>query len=520
MLRRARAGLVEAAQRPCRRTGRSRPGRCTPPRSVGSTSTLSETSRPYISDEAGARRLLLGVGQRRPRRSRRRPARSRRSAASSTSGSARRRSRARRSRAAPRSTSRTVAGLALPSSRSRTSSARCADRRRSGRRAPRRAAGRRRRSGRSGTARPRRRRGRRRASALASSASTPSRSTRVEQLAPAATSGRRPAPRSRSSAPRADLAGQQRAEQLGPVVAGAGRVGQRPAQPRLAPQQAGHGEDLVGDRGQPRRLGAAGERVEPLGRGRVRLPADGLHQRRPPRRRGRPSSVRNRSTVPALAGLVGERLADDPAGQVDRERADLGAQLAHDGLPLGGELLLAGRDDPVATPRAPWPRMSCTDALGVGARLVADPGGLGAGLGELLPVLLEQPLASACASSARLMPPSIASTRAWNVSSMRGKTNFISTKQSTAKAIAPTMISCQIGMIGLCVARLLSGEDSSMGDLPVEGLESGAGLEDEAEGDAEQGERLDDGEADPDVRHGSCRPTRAGGRSTGCRPRR
>jgi hypothetical protein len=35
--------------------------------------------------------------------------------------------------------------------------------------------------------------------------------------------------------------------------------------------------------------------------------------------------------------------------------------------------------------------------------------------------------ASACASSARLMPPSIASRRAWNVASIRGQAYFIST---------------------------------------------------------------------------------------------
>ena len=45
-------------------------------------------------------------------------------------------------------------------------------------------------------------------------------------------------------------------------------------------------------------------------------------------------------------------------------------------------------------------------------------------------------LASACAASARLMPPSIASTRAANVFSICGKTNFISTKQSRPNAIS------------------------------------------------------------------------------------
>jgi hypothetical protein len=59
-------------------------------------------------------------------------------------------------------------------------------------------------------------------------------------------------------------------------------------------------------------------------------------------------------------------------------------------------------------------------------------------------------LASAWAASARWMPPSIASTRALKVSSIRGKTYFISTKHSNAKAMRPTTISCQIGRIGLC----------------------------------------------------------------------
>ena len=75
-------------------------------------------------------------------------------------------------------------------------------------------------------------------------------------------------------------------------------------------------------------------------------------------------------------------------------------------------------------------------------------------------------LASAWAASARFRPPSIASTRAWYISSMRGKTNFIRTKQSRAKEIEPTTISCQIGRIGLCSPPSAA---RNMSDLPVDG---------------------------------------------------
>src|SRR5436189_142791 len=91
----------------------------------------------------------------------------------------------------------------------------------------------------------------------------------------------------------------------------------------------------------------------------------------------------------AAASLVGEGLSDDPAGQVDRQRADLGPQVTHDALALGGELLLPGRDDAVGF-LACFGQDVLTDALGVGPSLVADASGFGASLGELRLVLLEQ----------------------------------------------------------------------------------------------------------------------------------
>src|SRR4029077_11477005 len=49
-----------------------------------------------------------------------------------------------------------------------------------------------------------------------------------------------------------------------------------------------------------------------------------------------------------LPCLVGQRLADDLAGQLDREGADFGAQRGQRLLPVGVDLSGSARDDPFA----------------------------------------------------------------------------------------------------------------------------------------------------------------------------
>ncbi len=79
------------------------------------------------------------------------------------------------------------------------------------------------------------------------------------------------------------------------------------------------------------------------------------------------------------------------------------------------------------------------------AGLLAERASLVAGLGELGAwYCLQRPLASACASSARSMPPSMASVRSSSVFLMFGKANFASRKKTTANAMSP-MISSSKG---------------------------------------------------------------------------
>ena len=113
----------------------------------------------------------------------------------------------------------------------------------------------------------------------------------------------------------------------------------------------------------------------------------------------------------ALAGLVVQRLADDAAGQVGRQPADLAAQ-RHDGLlALGLDLLLGGLGDPRGLGLGLAAQLG-DDRRTLLARLLADARGLGAGLGELRLVLLERrlglrpgPPRPCC------MPPSMAAVR-------------------------------------------------------------------------------------------------------------
>ena len=240
-----------------------------------------------------------------------------------------------------------------------------------------------------------------------------------------------------------------------------------------------------------------GELLRRLG---VRLAADGgRHQRRPP---GGVQLVDEPVDRAPAAGLVGERLTDDPAGQVDGQRAHLGAQVANDALALRGELVAPGGDDPVGL----LPRLGedvLTDALRVGPGLVPDAGRLGAGLGELRAVLLEQlvrlglrVLGALDAALDRVDPG------AERLLHAREDELHQDVADAERRRSIPSTSSCQSGMIGLCSTSASAAKIVVAWHLPAgRGLTEGAGP-DEAEGDAQQGEHLDHGEADPEERLG------------------
>src|SRR3712207_1267315 len=99
-----------------------------------------------------------------------------------------------------------------------------------------------------------------------------------------------------------------------------------------------------------------------------------------------------RSTLfPYTTLFRSEGLADHAAGQVDRERADLAAQLVDDLLPRGRQLLFTAGQDPRRLLLRLGPQL-LEDLLALGTGLVADLRGLGAGLGQLGAVLLQRRL--------------------------------------------------------------------------------------------------------------------------------
>ena len=210
-----------------------------------------------------------------------------------------------------------------------------------------------------------------------------------------------------------------------------GRVRQRPAQGELAVEQSRDGEQLVGESAAAR--ARCGRPLEPesaqaLARLGERHPGGGLHQRALSPECGHVVELREEAVDrAATAGVLGEGLAHDPAGEVDGERADLAAQLVDDLLPLAGQLLLAARDDPGRLLLRLGPQL-LEDLLALGTGLVTDLRGLAAGLGQLARYCSSAALASACIASARSMPPSIASRRARKTCSKRGATYFANTK--------------------------------------------------------------------------------------------
>ena len=82
-----------------------------------------------------------------------------------------------------------------------------------------------------------------------------------------------------------------------------------------------------------------------------------------------------------LAGLLVQRLAHDPAGQIGGEAAHLGAQRDDGLLALGLDLLLRSLGDP-SSPGLRLPTHLGDDRSPLLAGLLADPSGLGAGLGQ------------------------------------------------------------------------------------------------------------------------------------------
>ena len=80
--------------------------------------------------------------------------------------------------------------------------------------------------------------------------------------------------------------------------------------------------------------------------------------------------------------------------------------------------------------------------------LLAQPGSLMPGFGQLGPVLLERLVRLGLASSARFRPPSIASVRSSRVWVILGSSTFHSAKKTMPNPIAPTITSVQFGTSG------------------------------------------------------------------------
>ena len=246
--------------------------------------------------------------------------------------------------------------------------------------------------GRSGTARPRRRRARRRP--------RPHGARRWRRPSRRPGAGR---PRSTTATPtrsvndlerqRGQLGAQQVLGQATARVRARRRVGEGPAQRRLAVEQAGDGVQALADLVAPRAGGQRGDLLlEARQRVAERVPADPVH-RHPA---GCPQAAglevgQEPVDRAALARVVLEGLADDAAGEVDGERAHLAAELDEGLLALGRDLGGGGRDDAGGLLAGLDPRL--LDDLGpLALRLGADAARLLARLGELLLVLLQQRL--------------------------------------------------------------------------------------------------------------------------------
>ena len=146
-----------------------------------------------------------------------------------------------------------------------------------------------------------------------------------------------------------------------------------------------------------------------------------------------------------LADLVLQRLTDDLAREGRRQRADLLAQLDDRLLALGLDLAL-GRLGDAGGLGLGLPRISATIEAPC-SRGLPDLVRLGAGTGELGVVLLQRGLASAWASSAWAIPPSMAAARSSYIASIFG-TTFVEKIQYRMPKAGPTMSSAGCGRSG------------------------------------------------------------------------
>ena len=185
--------------------------------------------------------------------------------------------------------------------------------------------------GRSGTARPRPRRACRRAPRWPATPAPPSRSPASSSSPRTATTARDQDVEQFLGVRRRSLP-QHRVAAAPPGPRRAGRVGQRPPQPRLPRSSRGHRRGFR--RRSAERARSASRRTRSSRSARPRTTPGWRRPSAPPAVGPVPAVPSQRGTVhgaPA-ARLVGERLADDLTGEVDRERADLGTQLTHDAM--------------------------------------------------------------------------------------------------------------------------------------------------------------------------------------------
>ena len=262
--------------------------------------------------------------------------------------------------------------------------------------------------GRTGTGRPPGRPGRPRprppapARSMASSSIASAMSPEVAQWASAAAA-------TSDSARRGHLAAQQRATTAPFSAAGLPGSDSARRSAVLVIQQADHREQVVREPGGHAGAGDV-RRVQPVEEVGVGDSAGTAHAHRLPGGNGisgrtvradgpapgdtnhwldTSSSSRKRSTIRLCRAWSVERLAHDPAGQLGGQRPDLGAQRGQRLLPLGLDLGLGRLGHPAGF------GLGLLAHLGDNLRallpgLLAQPGRLVPGLGQLLPVLLEQ----------------------------------------------------------------------------------------------------------------------------------
>ena len=159
------------------------------------------------------------------------------------------------------------------------------------------------------------------------------------------------------------------------------------------------------------------------------------------------SSSRKRSTIRLCRAWSVQRLAHDPAGQLGGQRPDLGPQRGQRLLPLGLDLGLGGLGHPARLGLGLLAHLG-DDLRALLPGLLAQPGRLVPGVGELLPVLLEQLLGLGL----RLVGPVQAaldrSVRSASVFWIRGSTSLARMPNTKTNRIVPMMNSGHEGSSG------------------------------------------------------------------------